>query len=137
VNQSRANQPQRYSNAVAEHFARPRHAGTLAQCHEFTVSGAAGQREHGTEVVFHIGIDATRMAEITFQVFGCPHTIAACSVLAEHLTGRPAALLDDIRAAELVAGLALPVEKMGRLLVIEDALRKCREAWDNRGLSRP
>jgi len=125
---------QGYSAAVAQHFAQPQHAGTLARSHEITLSGTAGQREHGTEVVFHVGVDAGKIDEITFQAFGCPHTIAACSVLAERLTGQPAALLDDVRTAELAASLDLPAEKTGRLLIIEDALRKCREAWDNRRL---
>jgi len=132
----RSGRSQRYSPTVAQHFAQPQYAGTLAGSYEITLSGTAGRREHGTEVVFHVGVDAGQIAEITFQVFGCPHTIAACSVLAVRLTGESAASLDDVRPAELAASLDLPAEKMGRLLVIEDALRKCREAWDNRGLGR-
>ena len=128
------NQPYGYSAVVAEHFARPRHAGTLTGHHPVTLCGAAGQREHGTDVVFHIGVDAGRISEMTFQVFGCPHTIAACSVLAGQLTGQPVESLGEVRFDELAASLDLPVEKTGRLLIIEDALRKCRVAWDNKRL---
>ncbi len=124
----------RYSSVVEDHFMRPRHAGTLTGHHEITLNGTAGRREHGTEVVFHIGIDDGRIGEITFQAFGCPHTIAACSVLTERLTGLPVVALDDVQPAELAASLDLPVEKTGRMLIIEDALRKCRAAWDNRRL---
>jgi len=130
------NSPERYSAMVAEHFAQPRHVGMLAGSHEITICGAAGQRAHGTEVVFHIGLDGSRIDEMTFQAFGCPHTVAACSVLAERLTGCPVESLDDVRPEELAACLGLPVEKTGRLLIIEDALRKCRAAWDNRRLGR-
>lgn len=126
----------RYSAVVQQHFAQPRHVGTLAGSHEFTLCGTAGQRAHGTEVVFHIGVDASRIGEITFQAFGCPYTIAACSVLAERLTGRPVEALGEIQPDELAACLDLPVEKTGRLLIIEDALRKCHMAWDNRRLGR-
>ncbi len=130
------NDPQRYSAVVEQHFVQPRCVGTLTAHHETTLCGTAGQREHGAEVVFHIGVDDARIAEMTFQAFGCPHTIAACSVLAERLTGRPVESLDEFRPAELAACLDLPVEKTGRLLIIEDALHKCRMAWDNRRLGR-
>ena len=130
------NRPQRYSSVVEQHFAQPRHAGTLTGNFETTLSGGAGQREHGTEVVFHIGLDDDLIGEIAFQAFGCPHTIAACSVLTERLTGRPMEALDDVSPDELAVCIDLPVEKTGRLLVIEDALRKCCAAWDNRRLGR-
>lgn len=134
MNHSHMNGSQPYSAVVTDHFSRPRHVGKLTVDHEALISGTAGRREQGIEVVFHIGIDGTRIAEMTFEAFGCPHTIAACSVLAERLTGRPVEALGDFQPAELAGCLGLPVEKTGRLLVIEDALRKCREAWDNRRL---
>ncbi|HJP39051.1 MAG TPA: iron-sulfur cluster assembly scaffold protein [Gammaproteobacteria bacterium] len=127
---------QHYSAVVEKHFTRPQHAGPLSGDYEAVLNAAAGQREQGTEVVFHIGITTGRIAAITFQAFGCPHTIAACSVLTERLTGLPVAALDDVKWTELVASLDLPVEKTGRMLIIEDALRKCRAAWDNKRLGR-
>lgn len=129
-----ASHGQRYSPLVVRHFEQPHHAGTLSGDYETALHGRGGQREQGTEVVFHIGVDADLMAEITFQAFGCPHTIAACSELTVRLTGRPVEALDEVRPDELAACLDLPVEKTGRLLIIEDALRKCLTAWDNRWL---
>ncbi len=128
------NRPPRYSDIVERYFAHPGHVGTLTGQHETTLLGRAGQREQGIEVVFHVGIDDARISEITFQAFGCPHTIAACSILAERLKSQPVESLDEVRPDELAACLDLPVEKTGRLLIIEDALRKCRTAWDNRRL---
>ncbi len=127
---------QRYSALVEQHFARPEHVGALSGSYETTASGSAGRREQGTEVVFNIGVEADRIREMTFQAFGCPHTIAACSVLTGQLTGQPIGALDDIQPHELAARLDLPTEKTGQLLIIEDALRKCRVAWDNRRLGR-
>ncbi len=129
-------QSERYSAVVEQHFAHPRHVGKLTGSHETSLSGAAGQRAHGTEVIFHIGVEDAQIAQITFQAFGCPYTIAACSLLAERLTGCPVESLGEIGVAQLAASLDLPVEKTGRLLIIEDALRKCRTAWDNRRLGR-
>ena len=125
-----------YSAVVEEHFANPRHAGMLEGQYPVTLHGRAGQREYGTEVAFHVGADDVRIIAMTFQAFGCPHTIAACSVLVERLTGCPVESLGEVRFDRLAADLGLPAEKTGRLLIIEDALRKCRAAWDNRRLGR-
>ncbi len=130
------NRPPGFSAVVEEHFAQPRHVGMWMGRHELLLSGVAGRREQGTEVVFHVGVDGSRIGEMTFQAFGCPHTIAACSVLTERLTGRSIESLGDFSPAELADYLDLPVEKTGRLLVIEDALRKCHAAWDNKRLGR-
>lgn len=123
-----------YAPVVEEHFNAPRHVGALTGDFETVVSGSAGRREHGTEVMLHIGVSDGRVAEAAFQAFGCPHTIAACSVLTGLLAGRPVAELGGLRMDELAARIGLPVEKTGRLLVIEDALRRCYKAWDNKQL---
>lgn len=126
----------RYSALVIRHFTEPRHAGTLAGDYEHILIARAGQREQGTEVVFHLGINAARIAAVRFQAFGCPHTIAACSLLAERLTGAPVESLGKVRPAALAAELEAPVPKTGRFLVIEDALRRGLAAWDNTRLGR-
>jgi len=133
-NRAGGDESEPYSSVVEEHFTNPRQVGTLTGQFETELTGEAGQLEHGTRVVFHVGVIDERVGEIAFQAFGCPHTIAACSVLAGLLAGRPVDSLDELSLAELAALIGLPVEKTGRLLVIEDALRKCRVAWDNRRL---
>lgn len=126
----------RYAALVLRHFARPRHVGKLTGDFEHVLIGRAGQREQGTEVVFHLGIREARLAAVRFQAFGCPHTIAACSLVAERLTGAPVESLGEIRPAELAAELEAPASKMGRFLIIEDALRRGLAAWDNTRLGR-
>lgn len=131
-----------YAPIVAEYFERVPLAGPLddrgdddgADATADLFSGAAGHREHGTEVIFHARIRDRRIVEIRYQVFGCPHTIAACGLAAEGLTGQPVDALRKLTPASLAELLVLPAEKMGRMLVIQDALRNCFLAWDNRGL---
>jgi len=125
-----------YSALVMRHFTEPRHVGTLADGYDRILVGRAGQREHGTEVVFHLGIEGGRIAAVRFQAFGCPHTLAACSLVAERLTGAPVEAQGEIRPAALAAELEAPAAKMGRFLVIEDALRRGLAAWDNTWLGR-
>jgi hypothetical protein len=64
-------------------------------------------------------------------VFGCPHTRAACDRAVQLLTGAPVAQLGLLEPLSLGAGLGIPPEKAGRLLIIQDALRNCLADWDN------
>jgi NifU-like protein involved in Fe-S cluster formation len=129
---------EQYAPIVADYFERLPLAGTLdddGDCAPACLfSGAAGHREQGTQVIFHARIRDARIEEIRYQVFGCPHTIVACGLAAEGLTGQPVTALTELTTAMLAEPLALPVEKTGRMLVIQDALRNCFLAWDNRRL---
>ena len=113
---------------------RTPHAGVLEGGTERSVRGVAGDRAHGTEVVFYIRVRDEAIAEIRYQVFGCPHTIAACALAAERLTGQPVDALMEMTPESLAVELDAPVEKMGRILVVQDALRNCFVTWDNRRL---
>lgn len=69
-----------------------------------------------------------RVSGFRYRVWGCPHTVAALAWLATEWPGRH--LADPPAGGPLgwQAALGIPVEKLGRLLVIEDAIAACREA---------
>jgi NifU-like protein involved in Fe-S cluster formation len=56
-----------------------------------------------------------------FLAFGCPHTIAVAAWVAEQAAGQElrAALPETVQ--QLSDRFAVPVEKRGRLLIVEDA----------------
>ena len=89
------------------------------------VAGEAGDQALGVWARFQVQIREGSIDAVSFHVFGCPHTIAAASLLAERLEGEPAGALLGSWAHVLAAELAVPAEKLGRLLVLEDALRAC------------
>ena len=120
-----------YSPMVERHFRAPVGAGAPRYDTGRWVRGEAGERALGTHIVFHLRAEAGRVAELRFQAFGCPHTIAACSLAAERLSGQPVEALREFSPRCIAAALDLPVEKLGRLLMVEDALRNCFVAWDN------
>jgi NifU-like protein involved in Fe-S cluster formation len=124
-----------YPAAVLERFDAPAHAGRLSPGPGTTVTGRAGDLAEGILVAFEARIDAGHIAGVAFRAYGCPHTIAACSLVAERLRGLPATALTDFDLADVAADLDLPPEKRGRLLRIEDALRMCGRDWDNKRLS--
>jgi cysteine desulfurase len=63
------------------------------------------------------------------KAYGCPHTLAVAAWVAERLRGRGRADLAPGTPAEWAEALAVPVEKLGRLLVVEDALADCARHW--------
>jgi NifU-like protein involved in Fe-S cluster formation len=66
-----------------------------------------------------------RLQSVRFRAYGCPFTLAACEWLARSLEGRTA---EDARAIggplDWVRRLAIPDARLGRLIVIEDALQR-------------
>ncbi len=99
-------------------------AGAPADACGFAV-GEAGSMHQGTWIRWLLKIDSGRIAEARYQAYGCPHTLAACEWLHRHLPGRAATTNSVLPegAAGLAAAVGAPPEKLGRLLIIEDALR--------------
>ncbi len=124
-----------YSPAVERHFRHPANVGPLGGSRDNMFTGTAGRRDIGARVRFEARIQDGQISRIAFQAYGCPHTIAACSVAAQGLDGAPADALLRVDLDELIRALDVPVEKTGRLLIMQDALHDCFQAWENRGLA--
>jgi cysteine desulfurase len=85
--------------------------------------GRAGRREEGTAVQVELEITGGIVKSARFSAYGCPHTVAVASWLCEVLEGRrPEAGLPD-GPPQWAQRFAVPAEKLGRLLVVEDAMR--------------
>ena len=115
--------PGPYSDLVLDHFERPRLVGRLTGAG--VREGSAGTPERGVWVEFSVRIAEGRVADARFRAYGCPHTIAAASWVAQQLLGRPVEQAGEIDPLELGERLEAPAEKLGNLLVVEDALRAC------------
>jgi cysteine desulfurase len=96
----------------------------------FTVSGEAGGPGEGTWVRFDLAVDDGIVKAARFKSYGCPHTLAVASWLASQLPGRRRDALVPGTPAAWAAAQAVPVEKLGRLLVVEDALQQCVRRWE-------
>ena len=120
-----------YNDLTRRYFETAANAGQLEGPGVFR--GAAGDRAQGTWVQFDLQIRAGTVAAANFLAFACPHTIAVSAWLAEQAVGRQAKprLPESVQA--LRERFAVPVEKMGRLLIIEDAwLAAARSAIEHR-----
>jgi NifU-like protein involved in Fe-S cluster formation len=95
-------------------------------------SGGAGSHGEGTEVHFWLKCNEGRIAAISFQAYGCPHTIAAAAWIAQRARGLGLSDAQDRNWLEVERALAVPPEKRGRLLIVEDALRSAvKQAAEN------
>jgi NifU-like protein involved in Fe-S cluster formation len=108
-----------YNELTRNYFETAANVGELAGPGVFR--GAAGNHAQGTWVQFDVRINAGAVSEAKFLAFACPHTIAVAAWLAEHAVGRQVKPLLPESVQVLRDRFAVPVEKMGRLLIIEDA----------------
>ena len=106
-----------YSERVRSLFATPQHAGAMSAPHRVCID------DQGIRVAFAATLDGGAIERLQFQAWGCPHVIAAAEWVCTRLEGRPAAELQSFTVADLMQSLAVPAEKSGRILVIEDAMR--------------
>ncbi len=117
-----------YSPTVVDHFERPRNGGHF-EAGEGVIRGSAGTVAQGTMFVLSARVAGNRIEAVRFEAYGCPHCIAAGSWLSERLVGLSRDQLRAWRWREADQALAFPLEKRGRLLVLEDAVRALDEAW--------
>ena len=61
-----------------------------------------------------------RLASLRFRAKGCPHLLAAAEALCRDLEGKPVTALETPFGADIMRRLSVPVEKTGRILVLED-----------------
>ena len=106
-----------YSALVREYFAEPAHAGELAD----GISVATDEQG------IRLRLSATKrdghIQSLRFQAWGCPHVIAACEYFCSRYEGESIHALAGFRASDIMQILPVPVEKTGRILVLEDAVR--------------
>jgi NifU-like N terminal domain len=107
----------KYSELTRRYFESTARVGTLPGAFR----GAAGHREQGTWVQFDLQTDAAKVSDARFLVFGCPHTIAVAAWVAETSIGGCVQrdMAQGVRA--LADRFGVPVEKLGRLFIVEDA----------------
>ena len=115
-----------YSTKVRALFAAPVHGGDIADGESIYVADQ--------DVRLRLSAAATGgvIEALRFRVWGCPHVIAAAETMCSALEGRPIADLENYSAADVMQNLPVPVEKTGRILVIEDAVRSLGQRFRDR-----
>ena len=112
-----------YSERVRELFRRGRYAGSLPKEEGFVVTAEASEGGSGAVIELSGRTDGGRWSSLRYRVFGCPHTIAAAEWAAEHFETAAVGAADPFPVDEIIEKLGVPVEKTGRILLLEDAFR--------------
>ena len=110
-----------YNELTRRGFDSPANVGVLSG--PGVCRGAAGDREQGTWIQFDLACRSGAIACVRFLALACPHTIAVCAGLSERMRG---CRLDEalrLSLLEFSQPYAVPIEKRGRLLIVEDAWR--------------
>lgn len=111
-----------YNEAVRRRFTDPRHAGDLQRQYDIVLNAEVADSDNGMHIFMAAGIRDDNIAELAFRVWGCPHLIASLEATCERLPGQPAASLENYDLADITQQLSVPAEKMGRILLLQDAL---------------
>jgi cysteine desulfurase len=85
--------------------------------------GRAGREADGTVVFFELQIGGGIVKSARFSAYGCPHTVAVVAWLCEVLEGSRIESASPGTPADWAQKFEVPAEKLGRLLIVEDALR--------------
>ena len=109
--------PDPYSEAVRNLFAAPAHAGAVADGSTVLVE------DQGMRVELSARAERGLIEAMRFRVWGCPHLIAAAEWVCNHYEAGPVAALEVFPSARIMEDLAVPTEKTGRILVLEDAIQ--------------
>jgi cysteine desulfurase len=103
----------------------PRQAGKAPGA----VLGEAGGPHEDAWVRFELLTEGDIVKDARFKVRSCAHTTDVVAWLAGQLRGRSRKALIPGTPPQWAAERGVPVVKLGRLLVIEDALRACLSHW--------
>lgn len=126
-----------YNPRVLLHFATPAHAGDLKRRYPVELEGKAADSASGSRVVLAAGIDRQVFREVRFRVFGCPHLVAAAEAWCHDAEGRSVTAPCAPAVTDLMALLDIPVEKTGRILVLEDAWQALLKQLDREPITEP
>ena len=121
-----------YSPEVRRRFFGPNCFGDWESKRREVFRGSAEDTTQGVWVRFDAQIAHGRVAAVRYQTFGCPHTVAAASAVAEEWTGTAVGQPPAFDVRRVAEELTVPVQKLGRLLLVEDAVRRCWSAMVKR-----
>jgi NifU-like protein involved in Fe-S cluster formation len=118
-----------YNETVREYFQHPVHAGDLSHDHPQILDAEVAESTRGARITLSAGIEDGMIREMRYRVWGCPHLIAATEWLCERRESKPVASLGDFPLQEIMRQLSVPVDKTGRILLLEDALKSLKAQY--------
>ena len=116
-----------YNETVRAFFENPTHAGDLQGDYARVLTADAAESECGARIMLFAGIADGMIAEMRFRALACPHLVAAAEWLCRDRQNGPVSGLSAFDRHGLMEQLAVPPEKTGKILLLEDALKSLWE----------
>lgn len=99
-----------YSEQLIDHFTNPRHSGVIINPSGI---GVVGDPDCGDFIKIYIKVKVDYIHDISFEVCGCPASIATTSVLTEMAYGKTLAQAYSISEMDVLKALgSLPRDKI-------------------------
>jgi len=111
-----------YNRTVRAYFADTEHCGDVR-------GGAVGYFEdQRMRIRLSAEVEGGMITRLAFRASACPHVIAAAEAVCRQFEGRTASELEQFASGQIMEDLAVPVEKTGRILALEDTVRSLGQA---------
>ena len=121
-----------YNEQVLDCFNQPRHAAADPESiNARQVSAQALEYAGGPRVRLACDVAEGKIDRVVFSAWGCPHFLAAAELLCRELEGLGIDAIAHLDLGELARRLAVPVEKTGRILTLEDAFSALKHEISN------
>lgn len=117
-----------YNPLTLELFGAPRHGGALPA--SAAASGYAEEGGSGAAVELAVELAGETLQSCRFLAFGCPHLLAAAEWWCRRAEGQAIDAVAAFSAADCIRELDVPIDKTGRILLLEDALRSLQQQLD-------
>ena len=120
-----------YTPTLLEHFANPRHVGTLPDA-DASAQGGGGPLCPEDMAYVWIKVRDGRIVEIRHKTMGCPVAVASSSMTCTLAEGKTLDEALEITAEKVIAALGGVPERKVDSVVATEALRKAIEAYRER-----
>ena len=119
-----------YNELVRSLFKNPLHAKDIPDKLGKPYKVVAQESKNGSKIVLTAVIKEENILALRFRVFGCPFLIAAAEFCCNQCEGKHNKEVENIDILHLIQILEVPTEKIGVILLLQDALESLKLALD-------
>jgi NifU-like protein involved in Fe-S cluster formation len=120
-----------YNELVRSLFENPLHAKDIPEKLGKPYKVVVQESKNGSKIVLTAVIKEENILALRFRVFGCPFLIAAAEFCCNRCEGKQNKEVENIDILHLIQILEVPTEKIGVILLLQDALESLKLVLDN------